>query len=61
MKVKATEKFKKEAGIENNYQGLRTDQFYKLKAGGIIDLEDIPEHLIENKFIEKIKAKVGGK
>ena len=57
MKVKATEKFKKEAGIENNYQGLRTDQFYKLKAGGIIDLEDIPEHLIENKFIEKIKDK----
>ncbi len=57
MKVKENEKFKKEAGIENNYQGLRTDQFYKLKAGGIIDLEDIPEHLIENKFIEKIKDK----
>lgn len=59
-KIRATEKFKKEAGIENNYQGLRTDQYYKLKAGGIIDIENIPEHLIEKKFIEKIKDK-GGK
>jgi len=58
-KVIATEKFKKELGIENNYQGLTTEDYYKLKAGQTIDLEDIPAHLIEGKFIEKIKK--GGK
>ncbi len=54
-KVIATEKFKKELGIENNYQGLKTEDYYKLKAGKTIDIDDIPAHLVEGKFIEKIK------
>ena len=54
MLVKATEKFK-ELGIENSYQGLPTDKYFKLKAGAEVDLDEIPIHLIEGKYIEKIK------
>lgn len=51
----ATKKFKEELGIENSYQGLKTVDYYKLKAGGEIELDEVPVHLIEGKFIEKIK------
>ena len=52
---RATDKFKKELGIENSYQGLKTEDYYKLKAGAELDLDEVPVHLIEGKFIEKIK------
>ena len=55
MKYKATEAFKK-LGIENSYQGLNTINYYKLKACAAIELKAPPKHLINGKYIEKVKG-----
>ena len=54
MKVKATEKFQ-ELGIENSYQGLDTEDYFALRRGEVIELKEIPAHLMAGKYIEKIK------
>jgi len=54
MLVKAKEKFQ-ELGIENNYQGLNTEDYFALRRGEIVELKEIPKHLLEGDYIEKIK------
>ena len=53
-KYKATEKFK-ELGIDNSYQGLETWQYYDLRNGKEIEIEQVPIRLLELKFIKEIK------
>ena len=55
MKYKATEKFK-ELGIENSYQGLLTEDYYKLRNGGIVEIEFPPKHLIDGNYIKELKS-----
>lgn len=54
MKIKATRKFL-ELGIENSYQGLKTDDYYALRNGKTIELSQAPSHLLGGKYIEKVK------
>lgn len=53
-KYKANKSFQ-ELGIENSYQGLETWQYYDLKNGKIVEIEQVPIPLIENKFVKEIK------
>jgi len=57
MKVKATKKFYM-LGIEDSYHGLSVDDYYKLRAGKIVELKEIPQSLIN--YVEKIKEKNHG-
>ena len=53
MKYKATKKFER-LGIDNSYQGLNTKDYYSLKAGNVVDIEDVPSVLLEENYVEKI-------
>lgn len=53
-KYQATESFK-ELGIDNNYQGLETEQYFALMRGEAIELKHVPIHLIDGKFIQEVK------
>jgi len=53
MKYTATEKFKT-LGIENSYQGLRTEDYFDFLYGKQVEIDNPPKHLIEGKFIEKV-------
>ena len=44
MKIKAKPSFKK-LSIGNNYQGLRTDQFYLLRDGEEIEVDEINPYI----------------
>ena len=54
MKYKATDKFK-ELGIEDNYQGLETHQYFNLLGGRLVEIKTPPKRLLEGKYIEKVK------
>jgi len=60
MKVKATEKFQ-ELGTEQCYQRLETEDYFALRRGEIIELDKIPAHLLDGKYIEIIKKENKGK
>ena len=54
MKIKATKKFQ-ELGIENSYQELNTEDYFALRNGKIVELNQAPNHLFNGKYIEAIK------
>lgn len=56
MKYKATKKFQ-ELGIENSYQGLNTDDYFALRNGKIVELNQVPNHLLDGKYIEQIRIR----
>lgn len=56
MKIKATAKFK-ELGIDNSYQGLRTEDYLALRRNEIVDIDNIPKHLIVGEYIKEIKIR----
>ena len=55
-KYKATKKFK-ELGIENNYQHLATDIYYKLLAGAAVELKlnEHNQYLVEDDYLEAVR------
>ena len=55
-KYKATKKFK-ELGIENDYQHLATENYFKLREGEAVELElnEHNQYLVNDKYIEKLK------
>jgi len=54
MKYKATKQFK-ELGIENDYQGLTVENYFALRRGEIIEIDNLPIKLKD--FVEEIKTK----
>ena len=56
-KYKATAKFKEELGIENSYQHLATEIYYKLREGEVVELQlnEHNQYLVNDKYIEKLK------
>jgi len=56
MKVKGLKKFK-ELGIDNCYQRLNTEDYFALRRGETIELEKVPQHLIDGEYVEIIKNK----
>ena len=56
MKYKATKKFLKELGIENNYQFLTVDEYFALKRGESVECNPRP-FLIENEYLVPAKGK----
>ena len=54
MEYQATAKFK-ELGIENCYQFLTIKDYQDFMRGKIVKIDNPPKHLIEGKYIEKVK------
>ena len=56
-KYKATAKFKKELGIENNYQYLTSHIYYELLAGAEVELKlnEHNQYLIEDDYLEAVR------
>jgi len=57
-KYKATAKFKKKLGIENNYQYLTPTIYYKLLAGTEVELKlnEHNQYLVEDDYLELVRT-----
>jgi len=55
MKIIGLPEFKN-LGIENDYQGLSTEDYFALRRGEIIEIDKIPDHLVDGGFVEKIEG-----
>ena len=59
MKYKATKKFEN-LGIENSYQQIGERNFRLLKSKKLVEIDNPPEFLIKEKYIEIVKGVKNG-